>query len=82
MKADTHPKIHDATITCTCGTTYQTQSTVQNIRVGICAGCHPFFTGEQRLIDTAGRIDKFSQRYGGNPARRGKIKLGGTPAQA
>jgi large subunit ribosomal protein L31 len=76
MKAEIHPKLHEATITCTCGTVYNTFSTVQNIRVGICAGCHPFFTGEQRLIDTAGRIDKFSQRYGGSTARRGKLKLG------
>jgi large subunit ribosomal protein L31 len=80
MKADTHPKVFETTISCTCGATYQTMSTVQNIRVGICAACHPFFTGEQRLIDTAGRIDKFSQRYGTNPARRGKLKLTGAAA--
>jgi large subunit ribosomal protein L31 len=78
MKNDIHPKLHQTTITCTCGAVYQTTSTSQNIRVGICASCHPFFTGEQRLIDTAGRIDKFSQRYGTGSTRRGKLKLSAT----
>jgi large subunit ribosomal protein L31 len=75
MKADIHPKIHETTITCTCGAVYTTMSTSQNIKVGICASCHPFFTGEQRLVDTAGRIDKFSQRYGTASVRRPKLKL-------
>jgi large subunit ribosomal protein L31 len=70
MKADIHPKTFETTITCTCGAIYNTLSTSQNIKVGICAACHPFFTGEQRFIDTAGRIDKFTQRYGGTTARR------------
>lgn len=70
MKADIHPKTYETTITCTCGTVYNTLSTVQNIKIGICAACHPFFTGEQRFIDTAGRIDKFTQRYGTARTRR------------
>ena len=49
---------------CACGATYATRSTRQNIKLGICASCHPFFTGEQKFVDTAGRVDKFKQRYG------------------
>ena len=70
MKTGIHPESHDTTITCTCGAVYHTRSTVKNIRIGICAACHPFFTGEQRFIDTAGRVDKFSQRYGSTNATR------------
>ena len=65
MKAEIHPDYKEATIQCTCGAVYQTRSTVPDIRVGICAACHPFFTGEQRFVDTAGRVDKFAKRYGG-----------------
>ena len=75
MKKDVHPKINETTITCTCGTVYNTISTQQNIKIGICAACHPFFTGEQRFVDTAGRIDKFTQRYGTGTARRTAPKL-------
>jgi large subunit ribosomal protein L31 len=76
MKEGIHPEVSETTITCTCGKVYHTRSTVKNIRVGICAACHPFFTGEQRFVDTAGRVDKYSQRYGGTSAtRRGKPKL-------
>ncbi len=76
MKADIHPKYVDTTITCACGTVYHTRSTVQNISVGICAACHPFFTGEQKFIDTAGRVDKFAKRFGSvNAVRRTKPKL-------
>lgn len=76
MKKETHPETYETTITCTCGAVYHTTSTVKNLRIGICAGCHPYFTGEQRFIDTAGRVDKFSQRYGStNAVRRGKPKL-------
>lgn len=70
MQAEIHPKTFETTITCTCGAVYNTISTVQNLRIGICAACHPFFTGEQRFIDTAGRVDKFAQRYGSTRARR------------
>jgi large subunit ribosomal protein L31 len=70
MKPDFHPTVHETTITCTCGAVYHTSSTVKALRVGICAGCHPFFTGEQRFVDTAGRVDKFAQRYGSIRARR------------
>ncbi len=63
MKADVHPKVYDVTITCSCGATYPTRSTRKQISVEICANCHPFFTGKQRLIDTAGRVERFNQKY-------------------
>ena len=76
MKKELHPELNETTITCTCGAVYNTLSPVKNLRIGICSGCHPFFTGEQRFVDTAGRVDKFAQRYGSTLAtRRGKPKL-------
>ena len=70
MKAELHPEFQITTITCTCGAVYETRSTVQNLKVGICMQCHPFFTGEQRFVDTAGRVEKFAKRYGSMQARR------------
>lgn len=70
MKAEIHPDYNETTIVCTCGTTYHTRSTVENLRIGICAACHPYFTGEQRFVDTAGRVEKFAKRYGSTQARR------------
>ena len=64
MKADIHPDYHESDIVCACGAVYHTRSTKKDIRIGICAACHPFFTGEQKFIDTAGRIEKFTRRYG------------------
>ena len=64
MKKDVHPKYEDATITCACGNVIKTRSTVKDIKVEICSQCHPFFTGKQKLVDTAGRIEKFKMRYG------------------
>ena len=64
MKTDTHPEYATATVKCACGNTFQTRSTVGEIHTDICSNCHPFFTGKQKLIDTAGRIDRFRQKYG------------------
>ena len=72
MKAGLHPDYNETTITCTCGAVYHTRSTRKNIKIGICAACHPFFTGEQKFIDTAGRVEKFSRRYGSVKAARVK----------
>ena len=72
MKAGLHPDYAETTITCTCGAVYHTRSTRRNIKIGICAACHPFFTGEQKFIDTAGRVEKFSRRYGSVKAARVK----------
>ncbi len=70
MKKELHPETYETTITCTCGAVFNTLSTVKNLRIGICSQCHPFFTGEQRFVDTAGRVDKFAQRYGSTSATR------------
>ncbi len=72
MKADIHPRYEQTNITCACGTAYQTRSTRRDLRIGICAACHPFFTGEQKFVDTAGRIEKFAKRYSAAPALRRK----------
>jgi large subunit ribosomal protein L31 len=63
MKIDIHPEYVETTITCACGETLQTRSTVPNLRVAICSKCHPFFTGKQKLVDTAGRVEKFRRKY-------------------
>ena len=63
MKAGIHPNYQRATVTCACGNTFVTRSTQPDIHVEICAQCHPFFTGKQKLVDTAGRVERFRQRY-------------------
>jgi large subunit ribosomal protein L31 len=70
MKDGVHPDYNDTTIICACGAAYKTRSTKDNIKIGICAACHPYFTGEQKFIDTAGRIEKFTRRYGNVRATR------------
>ena len=72
MKADIHPDYQATAIACACGTVYNTFSTRKNLKIGICAACHPFFTGEQKFVDTAGRIEKFTKRFGGMQLRRTK----------
>jgi large subunit ribosomal protein L31 len=62
MRADIHPKYQDAEIRCACGNVIATRSTRQTIIIGICNACHPFYTGTQKFVDTAGRVDKFQQR--------------------
>ena len=63
MKEKIHPKYETTTITCACGNVIETRSTVKNIKVEICSACHPFFTGKQKLVDTAGRIERFRKKY-------------------
>ena len=63
MKVGIHPDYVDTTITCACGEVVKTRSTRPNIHVEVCSKCHPFFTGKQKLVDSAGRIDRFQQRY-------------------
>jgi large subunit ribosomal protein L31 len=63
MKQGIHPKYHKVTVSCACGNRFETHSTKPEIRVDICSACHPFFTGKQKLIDTAGRIEKFQRKY-------------------
>jgi large subunit ribosomal protein L31 len=64
MKKDLHPKYEAATITCACGAVIETRSTVKTMTVNTCSACHPYFTGQQTMLDTEGRVDQFMKRYG------------------
>ena len=64
MKKEIHPEYKETKITCICGNVIETSSTAQDIHVEICSRCHPFFTGKQKLIDTAGRVERFQRKYG------------------
>ena len=65
MKTDIHPVYAETNVSCTCGNTFQTRSTKGgDIRVEVCAACHPFYTGKQKILDTGGRVAKFEQRFG------------------
>jgi large subunit ribosomal protein L31 len=63
MKPDIHPKYKTITVHCACGNDWETRSTADSIHVEICSACHPYFTGKQKLVDTAGRVERFRQRY-------------------
>jgi large subunit ribosomal protein L31 len=63
MKANIHPKYEDCQVTCACGNKFVTRSTKKEIHLEICSNCHPFFTGKQKFVDTAGRVDKFRKRF-------------------
>ena len=65
MKADIHPQYDEIKVTCSCGNEFMTRSTMgQELHVEVCSACHPFYTGKQKFMDTAGRVDKFRKRYG------------------
>ncbi len=65
MKPETHPAYNEITVTCSCGNAFQTRSTLaEDLRLDVCSSCHPFYTGKQKLLDTAGRVDKFRRKYG------------------
>jgi large subunit ribosomal protein L31 len=66
MKADIHPKYNEIEVTCSCGNTFKTASTLTkpNLHVEVCSACHPFYTGKQKIVDTAGRVERFRQKYG------------------
>ena len=63
MKQNIHPELHEITVRCACGADFKTLSASKDIRVTLCSQCHPFYTGAQKFIDTAGRIEKFSKKY-------------------
>lgn len=63
MKKDIHPEYGETKITCACGNVIETKSTVKDIHVEICSACHPFFTGKEKLVDTAGRVERFNKKY-------------------
>ncbi len=64
MKPGIHPEYVSAIVHCACGNTFQTRATKADIHVEVCSNCHPYFTGEQRIVDTAGRVERFKRRYG------------------
>jgi large subunit ribosomal protein L31 len=63
MKKNIHPKYNPTTVTCACGKVVEIRSTVKDIKIEICSNCHPFFTGKQKLVDTAGRVERFKKKY-------------------
>jgi len=65
MKADIHPDYHEINVTCSCGNKFMTKSTLKSdLQIEVCSSCHPFYTGKQKILDTAGRVDKFRRKYG------------------
>jgi large subunit ribosomal protein L31 len=65
MKKDIHPQYHEIKVTCSCGNLFQINSTLKDdFSIEVCSACHPFYTGKQKIVDTAGMVDKFRQRYG------------------
>ena len=72
MKKGLHPDYKKAKITCLCGNVIETRSTREEIHVEICSACHPFFTGKQKLVDTAGRVERFQRKYGDYRKKQGK----------
>jgi large subunit ribosomal protein L31 len=67
MKKGIHPTYHEVSVTCACGNAFKTRSTKKELKVEICSACHPFFTGKQKFLDTAGRIEKFNKKYKTQP---------------
>lgn len=83
MKGDIHPDYMDCSVTCGCGSRWKTRSTVAKITVEICGVCHPFYTGQQKYVDAAGRIERFQKKYGGSYFReKGAKREGAKPAKA
>ena len=66
MKADIHPNYNEIEVTCSCGSVFKTRSTMnkQAFHIEVCSACHPFYTGKQKIVDTAGRVEKFNQKFG------------------
>jgi large subunit ribosomal protein L31 len=70
MKADAHPEYKEINVSCTCGNSFKTRSTLgHDLQVEVCGNCHPFFTGKQKIVDTAGRVDKFRKKYAAAASR-------------
>lgn len=74
MKADIHPEYNACTISCVCGATYETRSTANLDKIDICASCHPFYTGKQKIVDSEGRIEKFRKKFGSRYTKMGEKK--------
>ena len=80
MKSGIHPKYHEVEVRCACGNTFKTRSTKPELHLEICNNCHPFFTGRQKLIDTEGRIERFTKRFGAQTAEARKKQATATKA--
>ncbi|MDQ1238507.1 MAG: large subunit ribosomal protein [Thermodesulfobacteriota bacterium] len=72
MKKNIHPEFQESVFSCACGNEIRTRSLKEEYKLEICAGCHPFFTGKQKLVDSAGRVERFMKKYGDNPISTGK----------
>ncbi|HEY5652537.1 MAG TPA: 50S ribosomal protein L31 [Acidimicrobiia bacterium] len=72
MKADIHPDYKEVTVTCSCGNTFVTRSTANELHLELCNECHPFFTGRQKLVDSGGRVERFQKRYANTPVKSKK----------
>ena len=84
MREGIHPKYHEVTVRCACGNTWKTHSTKQDLHLEICSACHPFFTGRQKLIDTEGRVERFTKKFGAQTSEQRKAAAKakkGTPAK-
>ncbi len=83
MREGIHPQYHDVEVRCACGATWRTRSTKPELSLEICSNCHPFFTGRQKLIDTEGRIERFTKKFGAvTVARHKKQQAGRRPSSA
>jgi large subunit ribosomal protein L31 len=83
MKEKIHPKYEVVKVLCACGNTFETSSTLcREIHVDLCAACHPFYTGKQKFVDTAGRVEKFNRKYGGEYFKKPAPAAAGTAAAA
>lgn len=76
MKTNIHPAYYNATVSCACGNTFQTGSVMKELKIEICNACHPFYTGKEKLLDAAGRVEKFKRKVAGASAALKKIKVG------
>ena len=73
MKPNIHPEYLETTVKCACGASWQTRSTTKDLHLDICSQCHPFFTGRQKLIDTEGRVDRFTKKFGAQTVEQRKV---------
>jgi large subunit ribosomal protein L31 len=81
VKEGIHPKYHEVEARCACGATWKTRSTKPELHLEICSNCHPFFTGRQKLIDTEGRVERFTRKYGAQTVAARKARSKGTEGQ-
>ncbi|MEW6261902.1 MAG: 50S ribosomal protein L31 [Thermodesulfobacteriota bacterium] len=81
MKEGIHPDYQLTKASCACGHEFETGSTIKNIRVEICSACHPFFTGKQKLVDSAGRVERFQRKYGDKPLATSRKRKKAAPVE-